>query len=99
MQVKIDRNLCGSWPPACEECFNMLIIRGYSPDRACITEVIEDGSEDLVATIRSGEHTATLTVTPQNREAVMREGWIKFASLPDEAFDIKPPRGEQLRKF
>ncbi len=97
MQVNMDRNKCGSWPPACEECFNMLVARN-DVDRACITEVVDDGSPNLVVTIRSGQHTTTLTITPENREAVMREGWIKFANLPEQAFEIKPPRGDDFRK-
>jgi hypothetical protein len=76
----------------------MFVAHNFVPDRACITEAADDGSEILNATIRSGEYTTTLTITPENREAIMREGWIKFANLPPEALDIKPPRGSELRK-
>lgn len=97
MRVTIDRNLCGSWPPACEECFNMFVARDYAPDRACITGMEEDGSETLTAIIRSGHFVGTLTIRPEDRETVMREGWTKFSTLPVEAFDITPPRGDDLR--
>lgn len=97
MRVAIDRNLCGSWPPACEECFNVFVARGFAPDRACITEYLDDGSDTLTATIRSGDYVDTMTIQPGEREAIMREGWIKYSHLPAEAFDIKPPRGSALR--
>jgi hypothetical protein len=97
MRVTIDRNQCGSWAPACEECFGVFVAHGYAPDRACIVDVQDDGSETLSAVIRSGPYVGTLIVTPDNREAVIREGWRKFATLPDEAFYIKPPRGDDLR--
>ena len=97
MRVTIDRNLCGAWSPACEECFGVFLARGYVPDRLCVTSVTEDGSPDLTAHIHSGEYTGSLVVTEENRDAMISEGWRKFATLPDEAFDIKPPRGEYWR--
>lgn len=97
MKVTIDRNLCGSWPPACEECFSVFLAKGSVPDRACIVEVVDDESPVLNAVIRSGHFVGTLVITPENRDAVMREGWRKFSTLPDEAFDILPPRGDDIR--
>ncbi len=96
MKVTMDRNHCGSWAPACEECFGVFLKTGQ-PDRACIVDVQDDGSETISAVIQSGGYVGTLIVEPENREAVIREGWRKFATLPDEAFDIKPPRGDELR--
>ena len=97
MRVTIDRNLCGSWAPACEECFSVFVSRDFALDRACITGAWEDGSEDVTAIIRSGSYVGTLKITPANREAVIREGWRAFANLPDEAFDIQPPHGDYIR--
>ncbi len=96
MRVTMDRNVCGSWPPACEECFNMLLMRNDT-DRACIRDVVEDGSETVTVVIKSGHFVGTLVVPPEDREAVMREGWIKFSTLPPEAFDIQQPRAADLR--
>jgi hypothetical protein len=97
MRVTIDRNLCGSWPPACEECFSVFVTRGFPIDRACITGAWADGSEDVTAVIRSGQYVGTLKITPENRDAIISEGWRKFANLPDEAFDIRPPHGDYVR--
>lgn len=97
MRITINRNACGSWPPACEECFGVFVSRNYVPDRACITQFEDDGSEVLTAVIHSGEYVGTVTIRPEDREAVINEGWRKFCTLPDEAFDIKPPTADQLR--
>ncbi|MGE5264409.1 MAG: hypothetical protein ACM3S0_13585 [Acidobacteriota bacterium] len=97
MRVTINRNLCGSWAPACEECFGVFVAKGFVPDRSCITDVQDDGSENISAVIHSGHFVGTLLITPENREAVIREGWRKFSSLPEEAFDIRQPRGDDIR--
>jgi hypothetical protein len=97
MRITIDRNLCGAWTPACEECFSVFVARGFPIDRACITGSWEDGSNDVTAVIRSGHYVGTLKITPENRDAIMCEGWPKFANLPDAAFDIQPPHGDYVR--
>ena len=97
MRVTIDRNLCGAWGPACEECFGVFIARDFVPDRLCVTSAIDDGSPNLTVLIHSGNYTGSLVVTGQNRQAIISEGWRKFVALPDEAFDIQPPRGEYWR--
>ena len=97
MRVNINRNLCGSWSPACEECFGVFLAHNDVPDRACITQVQEDGSDNLSVVIQSGHFVSSLLITAENRAAVIAEGWRKFSGLPDEAFDILPPRGDDLR--
>ncbi len=98
MRVTIDRNLCGAWGPACEECFGVFLAHEMVPDRLCITSVADDGSPNLTALIHSGGYVGSLVVTEANRQAVIAEGWRSFTTLPDEAFDIQPPRGEYWRK-
>ncbi len=97
MRITIDRNHCGSWAPACEECFATFIAHNCVPDRACFVDVQDDGSETINAVIHSGHFVGTLVIRPEDREKVMREGWRKFATLPDEAFDIVPPHGQDIR--
>jgi hypothetical protein len=97
MRVTIDRNLCGAWSPACEECFSVFVRRDFAMDRACITGAWDDGSEDVSVVVHSGQHTGTLKITLENREAIIREGWRAYIDLPDEAFEIQPPHGEYMR--
>jgi hypothetical protein len=75
----------------------MLISRNFPMDRACITGSWEDGSKDVTVVIRSGAYVGTVKITDENRTAIMDEGWRKFSTLPDEAFDIKPPHGDYMR--
>jgi hypothetical protein len=98
MRITIDRNLCGAWSPACEECFGTFVAHGFPPDRLCLTSLIDDGSPDLTALIHSGGFVGTLIVTDENRDAVISEGWRNFTTLPDEAFDIQPPHGKYWRE-
>ena len=97
MRITVDRNMCGVWAPACEECFSAFLRHNFPLDRACFTDVKDDGSEDVTVLIRSGQYSATLKITPENREAVASEGWRAFTDLPDEAFEILPPHGEDIR--
>ena len=97
MRITIDRNLCGAWTPACEECFANFVRRDFAPDRACIVDSKDDGSEDVTIDIRSGSSRATLRITAENRQAVAAEGWRAFTDLPEEAFEIKPPHGDYIR--
>ncbi len=97
MKVTIDRNMCGTWQPACEECFGVFLAHGNAPDRACIVEAVDDGSPVITGIVRSGNFVGTLTIAPEDRETAIREGWRKFATLPDEAFDITLPHGEYIR--
>ncbi len=98
MKITIDRNMCGAWGPACEECFGTFVLHGFPTDRACLVEAVEDGSPNINAVIRSSHFVGTMTITPENREAVVWEGWRRFCTLPDEAFDIKPPHGDYVRE-
>ena len=99
MQVTINRNFCGHAPAGCEECFSQFLRKGAVPDRACIVNVIDDGNPEVTATIISGKYSGTLVVDANNREAIIQEGWIKFANLPPEALDILPPHGDDVRRM
>jgi hypothetical protein len=89
--------MCGAWAPACEECFATFVRRSFALDRACIVGSSEDGSDDVTIDMRSGQSAATLKITAANREAVAAEGWRAFSDLPDSAFEIKQPHGDDIR--
>lgn len=97
MRIIIDRNMCGAWAPACEECFSTFVKHNFPVDRACIMGAEDDSSEDVTIVMRSGSHAATLKITPENIDAIAAEGWRAFAGMPDEAFEIKPPHGDDIR--
>jgi hypothetical protein len=99
MQVTINRNFCGHPPASCEACFGEFLRKGAVPDRGCIVDVQDDGKPEVIATIVSGKYRGTLVVDDQNRDAIIAEGWMKFANLPPEAFDIVPPHGDDVRRM
>ncbi len=99
MKVTINRNLCGHTPAACEACFGEFLRKGAVPDRGCIVDVEEDGNAVVTATIKSGTYETTLIIPPTDFEKVIYDGWMKYADLPSEAYDIVPPHGDEIRKI
>ncbi len=99
MQVTIDRNFCGHHPAGCEQCFGEFLRHEVVPDRACITSMRDDGRPETTVEIKSGPYSTTLVVTDENREQIMYDGWIRYANLPQEAFEIVPPHGGQVRRM
>lgn len=99
MKVTINRNFCGHRPASCEACFAEFLRKGDVPDRSCIVDVSDDGKAEITATIISGNYRGSLVVDQSNRDAIMQEGWIKFANLPPEALDIVPPHGDDIRRM
>ncbi len=99
MKVTINRNYCGHHPASCEKCFGEFLRHGDAPDRACITNVEEDGQAEVTVYITSGQYTTTLVVDEANREQVIYDGYMKFTDLPPEAFDITPPHGDDIRRM
>lgn len=99
MRVIINRNLCGHPPFACEKCFGEFLLHGAYPDRSCIFDVIDDGSEQVTAVITSGNVTRELVITDEIREEVIYDGYLKFADFPLEALEVQPPHGEDIRRI
>lgn len=99
MRVIINRNLCGHPPFACETCFGEFLRTGAYPDRSCIMEVIDDAKPEVTAVITSGVHTRELVITDDIREEVIYDGYMKFADFPDDAFEIQPPHGNDIRRI
>lgn len=99
MKVTLDRNTCGHHPAACEQCFGEFLRRRTTPDRACITDIVDDGRPEILATIKSGGYYGTLLITDQNREEIIYDGWMKFVQMPPEAFEIVPPHGAEIRRM
>lgn len=81
MKVWIDRDTCESSLSACLSCFGQLVLTGV-PDRACIIEFEDDGSEDLTVFMHSeGQDHEPLVIPKNMREMVAYEGWDKFVSF------------------
>ena len=79
MKVWIDRDTCDVVLPTCLSCFGQLVMSGV-PDRACIMDYEDDGSEDMTVYMHSGEHDVTITIPKDMREMVAFDGWDKYVS-------------------
>lgn len=82
MRVTIDRDTCMTVLPACEECFATFVLHDCYPDRACITEVEDDGRDETTIVVQFGGRTEELVVTDENRELIAYEGWTMFIDEP-----------------
>lgn len=80
MKVWINRDKCDSNLSACLSCFGQLVRTGV-PDRGCITDHEEDGSEDMIVYMFSdGEEREPIFISKEDREMVAYEGWDKFVN-------------------
>ena len=79
---------CSTGGTFCESCFASFVVHGCAPDRACITEVIDDGKTDITLILRHGDDERMVLITEENREALVYggwPGWVRFVEEPLEA--------------
>jgi hypothetical protein len=91
MVVKMTPGLCSNDYSStggtfCESCFASFVLHGCAPDRACITEVVDDGRSDITLILSHSEGQRVVQITDENREALAYggwPGWVEF--LKDQA--------------
>jgi hypothetical protein len=87
MQIMMTPGLCSNEYSStggtfCESCFASFLLHGCYPDRACITEVIDDDKEETTLVLRYKDYQKIVTITDENREALAYggwPGWVQFA--------------------
>lgn len=80
MKVWINRDKCESSLSACLSCFGQLVRTGV-PDRGCIMDHEDDGSEDMTVFMFSdGEEREPILIPEEDRELVAYEGWTEFVN-------------------
>jgi hypothetical protein len=99
MVVKMIPGLCsneysGTGGTFCESCFASFVLHGCAPDRACITEVIDDGKTDVTLILRRGDEQRTVLITDENREALVYGGWPGWVRFVEEQADTAAPAEE-----
>jgi hypothetical protein len=65
----------------CESCFASFLLHGCTPDRPCITDVVDDGAEQTTLVLRYGGRQQEIAITEENREALAYggwQGWVRF---------------------
>jgi hypothetical protein len=81
MKVWIDRDSCASNLSACLSCFGQMMRVG-APDRGCIVNFEDDGSEDFTIFMHAdGEDHEPLIIPKDMRERVAFDGWDKFVDF------------------
>jgi hypothetical protein len=82
MKVTIDRNLCDHVLPECERCFGRFLDDPEGFNRPCITDYVDDGQLMLTLTLRYDGLEEVLHLSPEEREAVARDGWSSYVTVP-----------------
>lgn len=81
MKVWIDRDKCEANLSTCLSCFGQLVRTGI-PDRACIMDYEDNGSEDMTIFMRSeGVDREPIVIPKDMREMVAYEGWTEFVDF------------------
>jgi hypothetical protein len=81
MKVWINRDKCESSLSACLSCFGQLVRTG-NPDRGCIMDHEDDGSQDMTVFMFSdGKEREPIFIPEKDRELVAYEGWDKFVNF------------------
>jgi hypothetical protein len=99
MVVKMIPGLCsnqysGTGGSFCESCFASFIVHGCTPDRACITDVIDDGKTDITLLLCHGEDQRVVVINDENREEIAYGGWSGWERFVEELTDTAAPPAE-----
>jgi hypothetical protein len=99
MVVKMTPGLCSNAHSStggtfCESCFASFVVHGCAPDRACITDVIDDGKTDVTLILRHGDDERIVLITDENREALAYGGWPGWVRFVEEPLEAAEPAAE-----
>jgi len=99
MVVKMTPGLCSNEHSStggtfCESCFASFVVHGCAPDRACITDVVDDGKTDVTLILRHGDDQRIVLITDENREALAYGGWPGWVRFVEELKDAAAPAAE-----
>jgi hypothetical protein len=88
MVVKMTPGLCSNEychtaGTFCESCFSSFVIHRCIPDRACITDVIDDDSTDITLILSHGDDQRVVHITDENRDAIAFGGWSGWVDFVD----------------
>ena len=89
MRVMMTPGLCSNEYQAtggsfCESCFAAFLLHGCTPDRPCITEVIDDGAAETTLVLQHGDRRKRVTITDENREALAYGGWHGWVDFVEQ---------------
>jgi hypothetical protein len=89
MQIMMTPGLCSNEYSStggtfCESCFAAFLMHNCYPDRACITNVIDDGKEAITLFLRYGAYEKAIELTDEQRENLAFGGWPGWVQFVEE---------------
>lgn len=86
MKVVIDRGLCDTNLSYCQRCSAALIRHPEGYDRACILDVVDDGSDLLTLEMYTDGRKLEIELTEEEQELAAVEGWEVLADFDPALF-------------
>lgn len=86
MRVVIDRDMCDASLPFCQRCSAAFIRYPEGVDRMCITDIVDDGSEQLTIEMKTDDRVFEVELTEEQRELASVEGWEALADFDPALF-------------
>jgi hypothetical protein len=101
MLVKMTPGLCSNEHSRtggtfCESCFSSFVVHGCVPDRACITDVVDDGKSVITLMLCHGDEQRVLRITDENRESIAYGGWPGWERFVEELTSATVPDAEHV---
>jgi len=89
MQIMMTPGLCSNEHQStggtfCQSCFASFLMHGCAPDRACITNVVDDGKEATTLVLQYGDQQQAIVISDENREVLAYGGWPGWVQFVDE---------------
>jgi hypothetical protein len=89
MQIMMTPGLCSNehqntGGTFCESCFAAFLMHGCYPDRACITDVVDDRKESITLVLRYGDYQKTVELADEQREALAFGGWPGWVQFVED---------------
>jgi hypothetical protein len=89
MQIIMTPGLCSNEYQStggtfCESCFASFLMHGCYPDRACITDVVDDGKSLVTLVLRYGDREQVIELTDQQRADLAFGGWSGWVQFVED---------------
>jgi len=97
VKIVMDRRLCDATLNFCARCSATFFQKPLGTDRPCVTNVIDDGKEELEFFILSKKHTVHFVMTDELQKGLALEGWEYMANFDPALF--RTGAAERWRKI
>lgn len=87
MKIVMDRSYCDAALPFCARCSAAFFQHPLGTDRPCVTDVIDDGDDDVLRfEMRTEGHKLEFVLTDELQEGLALEGWEFLADFDPSLF-------------